>query len=50
MSEDNDRRDQWPTPGPNEPVPAWDEYDALRAAVEQYIEHEPPDPTYRHVT
>jgi len=38
-----------PTPGPNAPVPSWPEFDELRAAVEQYLAHEPPKPQYRDV-
>lgn len=34
-----------PMPGPTEPVPTWPEFDRLRDAVEQYLEHEPPDPS-----
>lgn len=49
MSEDNDRRGQWPTPGPNEPVPAWPEYRQLREAVHDYLDHEPDDPQWADI-
>ena len=38
--------DIWPTPGPNEPVPSWDEYDQLRSAIHDYLDHEPTDPAW----
>lgn len=38
--------DNWPTPGPNEPVPSWEEYRQLREAVHSYLDHEPDDPTW----
>jgi hypothetical protein len=42
--------DDLPTPGPDDPVPTWPEYEQLRDAVEAYLAHEPPDPSYKHVT
>ncbi len=42
--------DDLPTPGPTDPVPTWPEFEALRDAVAQYIEHDPPDPTYNHLS
>ena len=30
--------------GPNEPIPAWDEYEQLREAAHAYLDHEPDDP------
>ena len=42
--------DDLPTPEPTEPIPAWPEFDALRDAVEQYLDHEPPDPTYKRLS
>ena len=42
--------DDLPTPGPTEPVPTWPEFDALRDAVEAYLEHDPPDPSFRHLS
>jgi hypothetical protein len=45
MSTDND-----PTPGPDDPVPTRPECEQLRDAVEAYLAHEPPDPSYKHVT
>jgi hypothetical protein len=44
----NDRED-WPTPGPNEPVPAWEEYRQLRNAVHDYLDHEPEDPAWNDI-
>jgi hypothetical protein len=38
--------DGLPTPGPNEPVPAWDEYRQLREAVHDYLDHDPDDPAW----
>jgi len=37
---------QFPTPGPNEPVPAWEEYEQLREAINAYLEHESEDPAW----
>ncbi|WP_302082911.1 hypothetical protein [Salinibaculum rarum] len=42
---DDDRTD-WPTLGPNEPVPSWPEYDQLREAVHYYLDHTPEDPKW----
>jgi len=44
-SSDNNYTD-WPTPGPNEPVPAWDEYKQLREVVNDYLDHQPDDPAW----
>lgn len=41
----NDHTD-WPTPGLNEPVPPWDEYEQLREAVHGSLDHEPDDPAW----
>jgi hypothetical protein len=38
--------DDLPTPGPNPPVPSWEEYDQLREAVEDYLDHQPDDPAW----
>lgn len=38
--------DNYPTPGPNEPVPSWDEYRRLREAVHQYLDHDPDNPAW----
>lgn len=38
-----------PTPGPNQPVPAWDEYEQLRDAVHAYLDHEPDDPAWADI-
>jgi hypothetical protein len=45
----SDDRDDWPTPGPNEPVPAWDEYDQLKEAVHDYLDHEPDNPQWNDI-
>jgi hypothetical protein len=45
-----DSSDDFPTPGPNEPVPTWPEYERLRDAVEAYLAHDAPDPTYKHIS
>lgn len=37
----------WPTPGPNEPVPSWPEYDQLKEAINDYLDHEPHDPQWQ---
>jgi hypothetical protein len=44
MTDDNhaDR----PTPGPNQPVPSWPEYDQLKTALHEYLDHEPDDPAW----
>jgi hypothetical protein len=42
-------RDDFPTPGPNPPVPSWEEYDQLREAVEDYLDHQPDDPTWNDI-
>ncbi|WP_240150037.1 hypothetical protein [Haloarcula sp. JP-Z28] len=42
-------RTDWPTPGPNEPVPAWDEYRQLREAVHDFLDNEPEDPTWADI-
>jgi hypothetical protein len=39
----------FPTPGPNEPVPAWPEYRQLREAVNDYLDHEPDDPQWADI-
>jgi hypothetical protein len=39
----------WPTPGPNHPQPSWAEYNQLREAVHQYLDHEPADPTFEDI-
>lgn len=47
MTEDaRDEHDDWPTTGPNEPVPAWPEYRQLREAVHDYLDHDPDDPAW----
>jgi len=38
--------DGLPTPGPNEPVPSWDEYNQLKEAVHDYLDHDPDDPAW----
>ncbi|GAA3880883.1 hypothetical protein [Haloarcula argentinensis] len=42
-------RNNWPTPGPNDPVPAWDEYRQLCEAVHDYLDHEPDDPAWADI-
>jgi len=42
-------RDDLPKPGPNAPVPSWEEYDQLRDAVEAYLDHEPDDPAWNDI-
>jgi hypothetical protein len=37
-----------PAPGPDDPVPTWPEYEQLRDAVEEYLDHEPP--SYKHLS
>ena len=44
----NDRAD-WPTPGPNEPVPSWPEYGQLKEAIHDYLDHEPRDPQWADI-
>jgi len=46
MTEDNDKHGRRPTPGPNEPVPAWNEYEQLRDAIHNYLNHQPDDPAW----
>ena len=41
--------DSKPSPVPNRPVPAWGESEALEEALQKYLDHDPPDPTYRDV-
>jgi hypothetical protein len=38
-----------PSPGPSRPVPRWDEFDQLAAAVETYLDHEPDDPAWSDI-
>jgi len=38
--------DDLPNPGPNQPVPSWDEFDQLRTAVRDYLNHDPDDPAW----
>jgi len=42
---DDDRAGR-PTPGPNQPVPSWPEYDQLKTALHEYLDHEPDDPAW----
>lgn len=35
-----------PSPGPNKPVPSWDEYRQLEEAVVGYLDHTPDDPVW----
>ena len=45
----NQNRRNGPTTGPNKPVPAWDEYEQLREAVHNYLDHEPDDPKWSDI-
>lgn len=49
IHDNNDGHEKWPTPGPNEPVPAWPEYRQLRQAVHDYLDHEPDDPKWNDI-
>ena len=42
----HDSRVDCPTPGPNKPVPAWDEYSQLHEAIHNYLDHRPDDPVW----
>ena len=44
-----DERDDRPRPGPNKPVPACDEYEQLEQAVNNYLNHEPDDPSWNDI-
>lgn len=35
-----------PNPGPNHPVPSWDEFEQLADAVDAYLDHSPADPAW----
>ena len=48
MTQNTDRTN-WPTLGPNEPVPAWDEYRQLREAIQGYLDHKPDDPAWNDI-
>jgi hypothetical protein len=41
--------EDWPTPGPDPPVPLWPEYDQLREAVDTFLAHDPPNPRYETI-
>ncbi len=41
--------DDRPTPGPNEPIPSWPEYEQLREAIHDYLDHEPDDPKWSDI-
>ena len=45
----NDSDTDWLTPGPNEPIPSWPEYDQLKEAVDAYLNHEPDDPRWSDI-
>jgi hypothetical protein len=47
MTRDPD--DDLPTPGPNEPVPAWAEYDRLKETIHDYLDHEPDNPQWNDI-
>ena len=39
----------WPTPGPNPPLPSWDEYNQLRESIHNYLDHDPDDPAWNDI-
>lgn len=39
-----------PAPGPNPPVPTWDEYEQLEAALHAYLDDEPPQNLWPEVS
>jgi len=39
----------WPTPGSNEPIPSWSEYDHLKEAVDAYLDHELADSKWNDI-
>jgi len=41
--------DDLPTPGPNEPIPSWPEYEQLREAIHDYLDHDPDDPKWNDI-
>jgi len=45
----SDHRKKWPTPGPNEPIPSWPEYNQVKEAVDAYLDHEPDDPKWNDI-
>lgn len=45
----NHNSDSWPTPGPNEPVPSWEEYNQLRDAIHDYLDHDPDNPAWADI-
>ncbi len=49
MTDASDDRNDWPTSGPNEPVPTWDEYDQLKEAVHDYLDHDPDEPGFSNI-
>ena len=49
MTDASDDRNDWPTPGPNKPVPTWDEYDQLKEAVHDYLDHDPDEPGFSNI-
>jgi len=42
----NDGKSNWPTPGPNGPIPSWLKYEQLRETIHDYLDHEPDDPKW----
>jgi hypothetical protein len=38
-----------PTPGPSEPIQSWDEYNQLREAIHEYLDHDPDDPAWQDI-
>jgi hypothetical protein len=50
MSDTNPNQDDtMPTPGLNEPVPAWPEYRHLKEAIHDYLDDEPDDPQWQDI-
>lgn len=47
--EDGTRDEYKPTPGLDDPIPSWDEYDQLRDAIHTYLDHEPDDPRWNDI-
>jgi hypothetical protein len=45
----DDSHPERPTPGPNAPVPSWREFNELREAIHQYLDHPPEDPKFADI-
>ncbi len=44
-----DNGTNYSTPGPNEPIPSWPEYEQLREAIQNYLNHDPDDPKWSDI-